>query len=159
MYTHKFIIPDNVRLFLTHEDYIILTEVGLPTQILAQTFVYNEEVLIKDDCVILGSNTHVSDWLLKVSLSDRSVFYAGKGMVSEEVYCFYNTNLKNLHLSLFSYNFFIHRLITTSLLGDYHLHYKKYANLLHDLIFDIDIQSTKEGVWCGLINEMKIGTF
>ncbi|HEY8934013.1 MAG TPA: hypothetical protein VIM65_02290 [Cyclobacteriaceae bacterium] len=154
---HKFNVTDNIKNMLDKEDFILLKEVGIPTKILSNTFVYYESLIVEGDCLVLGFNNHVPAWTLKISLVDKSVFYSGKGDFSEHVYCFYNTSLSKLLLSILSYEFFMCRLINSNFIGNYHEYHERYAILLNDLISDIDIEATKQGAWFSLISEMKLG--
>lgn len=155
---YKFKVSDEIKGKLNHEDFIVLTEIGLPTKILSNTFIYNEYVIEDDNgSIILGYNTHVKEWELKINKSDSSIFYSGKGNLTSEVYAFYNSSISNLLLSLISYNFFVRKLIGSNSLGDYHANHGKYANILFELISDIDKTAVEQGVWFSIIDEMKLG--
>lgn len=154
----KFKVSDNIKRKLKHEDYIALTEVGLPSKILSNTFVYNENVVDDNNgSIILGHNTHVNEWELKISFLDSSIFYSGKGKLTDEVYSFYNSSINSLLLSLLCYDFFIRKLIVSKSLGEYHMNHEKYADMLFELISDVDKTAVEKGVWFSLIDEMKIG--
>ena len=154
----RFVVSEEIKKKLVREDFIALTEIGLPTKILSNSFIYNKQI-IEDETgnLILGYNTHVNEWKLKINLIDFSVFYSGKGNLSDEVYSFYNSSIYKLILSLFIYDFFLKRLIMSNLLGEYHINYEKYADLLFELIFDIDKIAVVKGAWFSLIDEMKLG--
>ncbi len=154
----KFKVSEEIKSKLNHADYIALTEIGLPTKILSNSFVYYEQVI--DDyngSIILGRNTHVKEWELKINIADSSIFYSGKGNLTEEVYAFYNSSIHALLLSLLIYDFFIRKLIISKSLGEYHINHEKYANMLFELIYDIDKIAVEKGVWFSLIDEMKLG--
>jgi hypothetical protein len=154
----KFKISDEIKSKLTKEDFITLTEIGLPSKILSNNFVYYEQIIQDDDNnLILGYSTHVNEWKLKISLNDFSIFYTGKGKLTSEVFAFYNKSISKLLLCLFSYDFFLRRLIKSNLLGEYHINHEKYADLLFEIISDIDKVAADEGVWFYLIEEMRLG--
>lgn len=159
----KFKVPDEIKSRLRKCDIIALTEIGLPKRILSNKFVYYETCFLLDNDLILGFNEDVNEWILKINLNDFSIYYSGKGSFSEEVFAYYNSSVSNLILSLFSYHFFVCRLIDNKILGSYYDNtpqggnFEKYAELLKDLIFDIDERATREGVWCSLIQEMSMG--
>lgn len=154
----KFKISEEIKSKLNHEDFIALTEIGLPTKILSNSFVYNEHVVDDNNgSIILGYNTHVKEWELKVNIADSSIFYSGKGKLTGEVYAFYNSSINSLLLSLLSYDFFIRKLIVSKSFGEYHINHEKYANMLFELISDIDKTAIEKGVWFSLIDEMKLG--
>lgn len=154
---HKFIVPEHLKSLLHKEDLVILSEIGLQDKILSNKFVFYETIALDGNDVVLGYNSHVPEWKLKISIKERTVFFSGKGEHSESVYAFYNTNLGKLLTCLFVYDSVMVKLIRAGSLGNYHEHYEKYAALLNDLISDIDLDATKSGVWFGLIEEMKIG--
>lgn len=154
----KFKVSDEIKSKLNHEDYIVLTEIGLPTKILSNSFIYNEQVFEDNyGSIILGFNTHVVEWKLKIKMNDSSIFYSGKGNLTNEIYAFYNSSISNLLLSLLSYDFFIRKLIVSKSLGEYHTNHEKYADLLFELIADIDKVAIENGVWQSLIDEMRLG--
>lgn len=154
----KFNVPEKIKSKLNHTDFIALTEIGLPTKILSNSFVYNEQI-VEDGMgsIVLGYNSHVKEWELKISITDSSIFYSGKGNLTDEVYAFYNSSISNLLLSLLSYDFFIIKLIKSKSFGEYHINHEKYANILFELISDIDKSAVEKGVWFSLIDEMKLG--
>lgn len=154
----KFKVSDEIKSKLNREDFIILTEIGLPTKILSNSFVYNTQVV--DDSngsIVLGYNCHVKEWELKICIADSSIYYSGKGKLTDEVYAFYNSSISKLLLSILSYDFFVRKLIITKSFGEYHINHEKYANILFELIFDIDKTAVEEGVWFSLIDEMRLG--
>lgn len=153
----KFKVSDDLKSKLKHTDFIVLTEVGLPAKILSNTFVYNEHVVDDNGSIILGCNTHVKEWELKMNLADSSIFYSGKGKLTDEVYSFYNSSINSLLLSLLCYDFFVRKLIVSKSLGEYHINHEKYANMLYELISDVDKAAVEKGVWFSLIDEMKLG--
>jgi hypothetical protein len=154
----KFKVSEEIKKKLRYEDYIALTEIGLPSRILSNSFVYNEFVIDDNNhSIILGHNTHVKEWKLKISLVDSSIFYSGRGNYTDDVFSFYNSSIYALLLSLLCYDFFIQKLITKEAFGEYHTNHEKYANMLFELISDIDKTAVEKGVWFSLIDEMKLG--
>ncbi len=154
----KFKVPDDIKIKLNHDDYIVLTEIGLPCKILSNRFNFYETVFEDSKGnIVLGFNTHVLEWELKISLIDFSIFYTGKGKVTNEIYAFYNSSVCKLLLSIFSYEFFFQKLVNSDLLGEYNVYHEKYAEILFELISDIDNKAISTGVWIALINEMRLG--
>lgn len=154
----KFKMPLELKRKLNHADVIALTEIGLPKKILSNSFVYNEQVVEDGDgSIILGYNSHVEAWKLKINIANSSIFYSGKGNLTDQVYAYYNNSANALLLSLFSYDFFIQKLIASESFGEYHLNHEKYANLLFELISEIDNTAVEKGVWHSLIDEMRLG--
>jgi|GEM_PF-6086493 len=162
----KFILPDEVINVINSADLYCLEHIGLPNRILSNEFVfYNKPIFDQDqDCLLLGKNTHVSEWELKMNIINRSIFYSGKSSsLRTDVYCYYNSNISKFLLCHFSYEFYVRRLIGSEALGPYYDNtpeggnFGKYAELLKGLIKDIDEQATKEGAWYALIEEMSLG--
>jgi len=154
----KFKVSDEIKNKLSREDFIALTEIGLPTKILSNNFVYNSQVVDDNNgSIILGNNIHVREWELKINILDSSIFYSGKGKLTDQAYAFYNSSVSKLLISLLSYDFFIKKLITSKSFGEYHINHEKYANVLFELITDIDQAAVEKGVWFSLIDEMKLG--
>ena len=143
---------------MKHEDFVSLTEVGLPTKILSNNFIYNKQIVEDNNgSIILGHNSHVKEWQLKINIEDSSIFCSGKGNLTDEVYWFYNSSITALLLSLLTYDFYLRKLIINKYLGEYPTSHGKYANLLTELLANIDNVATEKGVWFSLIDEMKLG--
>jgi hypothetical protein len=158
----KFKVPEIIHEFLHKEDLFYLTEIGLPQRVLSNKFKLLETVTFDEqhNCLILGSNTHIEDWKLKLDINQRNIFYSS---ANNEILCFYNTSISKLLLCNFSYEFFIRRLIKAESFGAYYDNsstggnFEKYANVLKELIIGIDETAAKEGAWHSLIEEMSMG--
>ena len=160
---HKFNIPEQIKKIIGCENSIILTDIGIPKQLVSAKFDYYETPVVSDNCLLLGTNTHIPEWILRLDLENNAVFFSGQGKRTPYIYAFYNSSLEQLLLSLYSDKFFIRRLILSQTLGAYYdnsdkgRNYEKYACLLEELITDIDERAAKEGAWHSLIEEMKLG--
>lgn len=158
----KFRIPEIIQEFLHEDDLFYLTNIGLPQRILSNKFIFLETAIFdkKKNLLILGSNTHVEDWKLKIDIKKRTIFYSSE---NSDIFCFYNSSISNLLLCNFSYEFYIRRLINMESFGPYYDNtptggnFEKYSSLLKDLITDIDERAANEGAWHSLIEEMSMG--
>jgi hypothetical protein len=78
-------------------------------------------------------------------------------------FVFVNSSFEKLLTSNFVYFYIIKKLILIKALGAYYDNtenggnFEKYANLLKEMILDIDERATQEGAWSTLIQEMSIG--
>lgn len=143
----------------------ILENIGMPEKIAPLggiKFRILEVPYIQDGNLILGdvkgeNNTHY----LGMDLTMNNIYVEWNYDMAQKV--FINTNIESLLLCNYSYYFFIHRLITSEALGVYYDNtskggnYDKYAYLLKSIIFDIDEDAAKKGIWSSLIQEMQLG--
>jgi hypothetical protein len=114
----------------------------------------------------------IQNGILIFSKSYLSDIYLGINMQSQNVICFsemYNSNsfmnsdYESFIKTNFAYETFRSICITNQIFGPYYDNtpqggnFEKYANLLKELIQDIDERSANEGVWHSLIEEMSMG--
>jgi len=143
----------------------VLENIGIPNKIVpigGCDFKILSSPYIKNGYLILGKITNSeSTHYLIMDISNENIYVEWNYNLHPER-VFINSNIENLLLCNYIYNFFIHRLIISEALGAYYDNneggnYYKYADLLQAMISDTDKTAIKRGVWYSLIQEMRLG--
>lgn len=161
----KVLIDD--KLNLNNRISFMLENIGIPINIPAMGIgdysFDNVPFLLNNYSVVLGfiESEPVNHFLL-LNIENENIFHQWNyDEVPNKV--FINSDFEKLLLCTNSYNFFLKRLIMSKSFGSYYDNtpqggnFKKYANLLKELILDIDERAANEGAWHSLIQEMSIG--
>lgn len=159
----KIKLSTKIKTIIDNDTVYILENVGIPNkitplggieyEILSNPYIKNDKELILGKTI--NTNTEHCFFL---NIENNNIFHQWN-YNNIPLNIFINSNIDKMLLCDFVYVALIRRLILSKSLGAYYddANYEKYANLLNEIIFDIDEEATKKGAWCSLIQEMSIG--
>lgn len=144
-------IDFNLSQELTNEDNLIISNIGLPNDILEFQFVNDISLLSKSE-IIIGKTSYNSDIIL--NLESRKI--------TRDNNLFISKSLKNLVLQLFIYDTLWKIEIPQKKFGNYRDNYnhKKYAKFLEMELLHIDPDLLKNDngyFWGSLIEDIEFG--
>jgi hypothetical protein len=154
---HKIKLTEKLKNKLDEDLIYILENIGLPKKIVYSKIDFIEPI-VESSIFLFGVANHLSDMKFGIELNTGRIITYG-AYEENNFYSIINSSLNKLLLCSFTYNFFIRRLISSESLGTYYdnNNYEKYANLLKEMIFDIDKEASEKGAWSSLISEMSMG--
>tara|TARA_R110000796_G_scaffold250788_3_gene380601 strand:- start:1094 stop:1561 length:468 start_codon:yes stop_codon:yes gene_type:complete len=152
---HRFILNEEQKK-IGEDLRVSIQKVSLPEKIISLRYnlLINPEV--SENEIILGyTKNETSKNYLFIDTNDKSVNHKWNYNQSE---CYFiNSSIELLEKSLNILDFYLDDLIENKELGEYHVHHKRYANVLERLLSKIDIKSVTNGFWYSFIEEMKMG--
>jgi hypothetical protein len=156
--TKRIKLSDEIKLLLDKDDVWLIENIGFPNQMVGIPIIFIEPI-IKDNLIILGHSISYKIIEYGIDINSKNIIIHNNK--AKETIVFVNTTMKHFLSSSYSYETFIRRLIELKSLGAYYDNsggnHEKYACLLEDIVKDIDERAVKEGVWYGLIGDMKLG--
>lgn len=145
-------IEFNIKEKLIEEDIVIISEIGLPKNVLDFYFV-NDIYLLSSSEVIIGKTNYESNVVL--NLESRNI-------LKDSDDCFLAKSLKKLVLQLYVYDYLWKKVIPNNDFGIYreNSNYKKYAKFLEAELLKIDPDLLKNDngyFWGSLIEDIEFG--
>lgn len=163
----KILIPKDLYNKINQKIVFIVENIGIPIRIPAMGIgnysFDNVPFLLDENSVVIAvvKGEKKNHYLLLDTKNENILHQWNYDQEPNNI--FINSSIEQLLLCTYSFDFVIKRLIEKKSLGPYYDNspkggnFEKYAELLKEMIFDIDERATSEGAWFSLIQEMSIG--
>lgn len=158
-------LTEEVKKVLTPIEILYLQNKGVPSIIACIGGLVYKAVTpyINNSSLIIGEyeGTNVVHYLI-LDITSKNIFHQWN-YNNEAKLIFINSDIEKLVMSNFIWFNVVRKLIISEVLGAYYDntekggHFEAYANLLEDLILDVDKIACEKGAWFSLINEKKMG--
>lgn len=158
---HKFSKEDSLLKSLPIESKMILTELGFPKIIRGQKYNLYDQVKMDStgQYILIGNDHYIENYFLALKNETwELVLLFQENIESDMRISLYNSSVLQLVITLILEEFIVSYAVKHKIMGNYYPdNHVKYSELLRKLILVVDPQSTEEGAWAGVIEEMHLG--